>query len=138
MTPVDCMVTHNPPNSYGDCVRACIATMLDLPSADVPHFAHDNAPGDVVYQRIRDWMAPRGYMPFWVNFPDEPLDSVLSYIGTLNPDVTYMLYGSSGTGDHVVVCYGGCVVHNPQWGGPLSLAGPGSHGFWSTMVITRL
>ncbi len=36
-------VPHNPPHSYGDCFRACIASILEM---DVPHFLDGNEDDD--------------------------------------------------------------------------------------------
>ena len=33
MIPIPMRVPHNPPHSYGDCFRACIASILEM---DVP------------------------------------------------------------------------------------------------------
>ncbi len=38
MTPLTQRYLHNPPETYGDCYRACIASLLDLGLDDVPHF----------------------------------------------------------------------------------------------------
>ena len=46
MTPADQEFTHDPANGqHGDCMRACIASLLDLPIAAVPHFAQLAAEG---------------------------------------------------------------------------------------------
>ena len=39
MTPVDQSIMHDPENGkIGDCFRACVASLLDLPLEKVPHF----------------------------------------------------------------------------------------------------
>lgn len=46
MKPVDQQFVHDPANGqHGDCMRACIASLLELPIADVPHFAQLDADG---------------------------------------------------------------------------------------------
>lgn len=46
MIPVDQQFVHDPENGqHGDCMRACIASLLELPIADVPHFAQIDAEG---------------------------------------------------------------------------------------------
>ena len=40
MTPVDQEFLHDPEaGSVGDCFRACVASVLEVPTAAVPHFA---------------------------------------------------------------------------------------------------
>lgn len=46
MTPVSQEFMHDPANGlHGDCMRACLASLFDLPIADVPHFAQIAADG---------------------------------------------------------------------------------------------
>ena len=46
MTPTHCITKHNPPHSYGDCLRACVATILDFDALDVPNFADAGVDAD--------------------------------------------------------------------------------------------
>jgi len=45
MTPQDQEFINIAGQQYGDCMRACVASLLDLPIAEVPHFLRD-ADGD--------------------------------------------------------------------------------------------
>jgi hypothetical protein len=46
MTPQDQEFIHAPERGqHGDCMRACVAALLDLPIAAVPHFAQLDAEG---------------------------------------------------------------------------------------------
>lgn len=46
MTPVTQEFVHKPEEGqHGDCMRACLASLLDLPISDVPHFAQIDADG---------------------------------------------------------------------------------------------
>jgi hypothetical protein len=46
MTPVDQEFVHEPErNQHGDCMRACIASLLDLSREEVPNFAQLDAEG---------------------------------------------------------------------------------------------
>lgn len=87
-------------------------------------------------QRVREFLNP-SHTAFVTNLPPEPLDVILTFMGELNPDSVYLLFGSTDSGgDHVVVCEGGRVLHNPAWYG-CSLVGPSSHGYWQVLVIAR-
>lgn len=137
MTPVFCRVKHEPEaGTYGDCVRACIASLLDMQTEDVPHFYEDNCDGETGNARVSEWLDGRELVPFWTVFPgSDPLDAVFQHMGAVNPNVHYLLFGNSGAGDHVVVCKGGKIVHNPSWVDD-GIAGPNSNGFWMIMVLT--
>jgi hypothetical protein len=139
MQPVICRVKHDPPHSYGDCIRACVASILELDAEDVPHFAHDNPDGTVAFVRLRDWLKTVGYAPFVVGFPGAvPMDQLLSDMQDHQPDIVYMLFGGvHGGGDHVVVCRGGEVIHNPAWIG-CSIVGPTSQDQWQIVVLVKL
>lgn len=68
---------HNGLGIAGDCMRACLASLLDLPYDQVPHFVHygDGRPiqeiqtddplidehGALWYRRCRRWMRARGH-----------------------------------------------------------------------------
>lgn len=139
MQPVHCQVKHDPPNSYGDCLRACIATVLDMDPQEVPHFADGGASGDEAMWWLRGWAKTHGLAPFITAFPgDVSMADLLEMQRTVNPDSVYVLFGgTSGGGDHCVVCKGGEVVHNPAWYHS-SLVGPLSNGTWQILVMGRL
>jgi hypothetical protein len=137
MTPTWSLVAHQPPTAYGDCLRAALASVLDLPAEDVPHFAHDGADPEIVLQRARDYLRPMGLTAF-VSIYDgsNSRAEVLEYMAERNPDTTYLLFGLvSEGGGHVVVCTGGKVVHNPAWYG-CHVVAPGPSG-WITWVVAR-
>jgi len=60
-----CLVKNDPPYSYGDCLRACIASLLEMPTANVPHFVHDGCEPAITYQRVREWLADRKLVPMF-------------------------------------------------------------------------
>lgn len=153
MTPVVCRIKHDPDaGTYGDCVRACVATLLDLDAEAVPHFYHDNPTGAVGMERMREWLATQGLAPFAVGYPSKALicercdnvlddganlSDILKFMGEHHSGIHYMLYGGTGDGDHVVVCRGGKIVHNPAWYG-CSIIEPASVGHWQIVVLVRL
>lgn len=130
MTPTICQIKHDPPESYGDCLRACIASVLDLPPTEVPHFAdHD---GDLYesIRRIRDWYKGGVFIAQYSNQMDQ--FALLSLLGELNPGVHMLLVGES----HVVVCKDGKVVHDPAWYRKQRLDVPGD--MWTVLVLTSV
>jgi hypothetical protein len=139
MQPVICRVKHDPPHSYGDCIRACDASILELDAEGVPHVACDGPSGELAFERLRDWLKTVGYAPFVMGFPGSvPMDDLLSDMQDHHPDIVYMLFGGvRGGGDHVVVCRGGKVIHNPAWVG-CSIVGPTSKDQWQIVVLVKL
>lgn len=139
MKPVLCTVKHDPAaGTYGDCIRACIASILELTAEQVPHFAFDDPGGEVANQRIREFLASHRLAPFWINYDGSiSRDELLGMMGELNSGAVFMLYGRTDSGDHVVVCQGGEIVHDPSWYRS-PLIGAGSHGFWTVLVLGRV
>ena len=130
MTPEICMVKNDPPNSYGDCLRACIASLLNMSSAQVPHFVKDGCEPEVTYDRVRKWLAERGLIPMFIGYAaSETPDDVLQFMGETNPGVWYILFSA----DHAVVCCGNEIVHDPAW--VHSRLVPPTD-MWITMVLT--
>lgn len=137
MTPVNCRVKHAPEDGkFGDCLRACIASLLNLQAEDVPHFYEDNCDGATGQKRVNDFLASRNLAAFCSGYGGElSREEILFAMRELNPNTHYLLFGSLPNGsDHVVVCKGGEVVHNPSWF-PEPLVGPNSNGFWVVMVL---
>lgn len=139
MIPVNCRVKHDPDaGTYGDCIRACIASVLELDAEAVPHFAHDNPDENELWSRIRAWLRLSQLSPFIIQYPPMPLAELLIVMGQINPDAHYLLFGGTASGnDHVVVCHGGELAHNPAWYGG-SIVAPTSLDMWQVVVLTRI
>jgi hypothetical protein len=142
MKPAFCKTIHDPPMSHGDCVRACIASILELNSDSVPHFFHDGCNGLVADIRIRDFLAIHGLVRFTTVYPgDISLAELLAMMSDLNPSAHYMLTGTTSQGGvHMVVCRGGAIAHNPDHCG-WSIVGPVSDDSstgWIIHVLARL
>jgi hypothetical protein len=138
MTPTLCRVKHDPPNTYGDCIRACIAAMLDITNADdVPHFLADGPDTATAFKRIADYLSTRGYVPFYSGFDASlHVDELKMHMKDNNPDVHYILFGETTAGiNHAVVCRGAEVVNDPAWF-QQSIVKPGASN-WLIMVIAR-
>lgn len=74
MTPHDQLVLHDPddPHRMGDCLRAAVASLLDLDPADVPHFVQEgyhagdtDNDGTAWYDLLRGFLRSRGYDILW-------------------------------------------------------------------------
>lgn len=140
MTPVLCRIKHDPEaGTYGDCVRACVAAMMDLQAEDVPHFYHDGCDGEEGHRRVSAFLAGIGYAPFYSNFDARAtIEEVFAFMEVMNPGPHYMLLGRTAGGeDHAIVCKGGEMVHDPAWMRQ-RVCQPASAGLWQVMVVARL
>ncbi len=131
MKPVDQLIVPTHPNlpPYGDCFRACIASLLELPALEVPHF-FDYADGDADrgFRAANDWLEPRGlgYVDMPVSAGDLPSFAGLMLRGY------HVLSGESGLSVHAVVAHRGHPVHDPHPARPgvrPMVLGPGAEGY---------
>lgn len=147
MTPVKQLYRHDPDQGVqGDCLRAAIASMLDLPAADVPHFAQPDGPGTKIVSgptglmHVEHFLEQRGWTLFQivVEDTDNNVDAVLQLVGDQNWGVHWLLIGRSIAGNHVVVCKGPKIVHDPAQDkrDPI-LTGPLKGGYWRVCVIAK-
>lgn len=133
-----CIVKHDPPNSYGDCLRACIASITNAEKIDdVPHFYRD---GDDERAQIefRHWLwMTHNIRPFYVAMPSSvSLEDIFAMMTGVNTDVEYLLFCQCSGGDHVVICRNDAMTHNPSWDNA-SISGPCENGFWVIVVMVR-
>jgi hypothetical protein len=72
MKPVDMLhLDHgNPGAEYGDCLRCCVASILDLPAASVPHFAGLPDPTVNWTGRLQNFLSARGQ--YYIEVTDIP------------------------------------------------------------------
>lgn len=136
MTPQKQLLFHNPPETYGDCHRAALASILDLPILDVPHFMHGlaNNEGEEFERRQRDFLSHLGLWPICIPF-NMVLEDLLLTLSIQCP-TTYYLLGGSTVRDcgHTVVGCGGGIVHDPHPNN-CGLSGPMEDGYyWVTFI----
>ena len=111
MKPVDQQVLHDPDNGkYGDCMRACIASLLELPAEEVPHFfktGNDNDFDDKLDQYLR-W---QGYSLLDITYFEFG-----RYQGIRGEtDIHHIISGYTERGTyHATVGHRGKVVHDPH------------------------
>ncbi len=101
---------HDPPKTYGDCHRTCLAMMLGTDRDLVPHFYHltsdeDEVPG--MYDAwLRDcWGCAVGRYVY--EGDGDPRDIVRT-LGTMNGELPFLLLGTGHAGvGHSIVIAGG-------------------------------
>ena len=123
-----CKVRHNPPEKRGDCIAACVNTLLD--SDDVPH-TFNQADGVKGWEEMREYLKTIGKTACMFPFLEEPFE----YMKTNNPDVKYIMLCSTSRGeDHAVVCVNDEIVHNPAWT-PHNITGAHSMGYYIVIIL---
>ena len=148
MTPVKQLFRHDADAGVlGDCMRACIASVLDLSAEDVPHFVQPDGPRTPepdmreVWHHIDRFLASHGsgyaFFRSALSSPED-LNGVLNVIGEANPDRHWLLSGQSVLGNHMVVCKGTQIVHDPalEERDPI-LVGPMDTDLWEIGLIVK-
>ena len=136
MEPRYSMTPHNPPESWGDCHRACVASIVEVAPWEVPHIweGYDGTDDQIEVGRRNDilnnWLLDRGFIlhNFYVH-GTHPVEELIDNISEANPGVYWILSGWSSNGaNHAVICRNGEVVHNPTPGSEID--GPMDDGTW--------
>ncbi len=117
MKPVEQTIMHDQEKGViGNCFQACIASLLEIPLEEVPHFVEGNQDAYFWRKELNVWLAPRGlsFVEIWcpnlANFrwyADEQLANVGYYV----------LSGPSPRQknvEHAVIAKGGEIVFDPH------------------------
>ena len=130
MIPVKQQNLHRPSEGvWGDCHRAAIASILEKPLDDVPHFGDGGPDGEEFARREADYLRAQGIVPIRVIYTDD-LPLVLAAVGKMNPGVCYLLGGQSRTGvDHTVVGLNDAIAHDPSIN-ESGIIGPCADGYY--------
>lgn len=129
MNPRNCSIKHNPPYSHGDCMRACLATLLDRD--DVPHF-FDGRSFEMAWMDLRLWLSAQKKTIAFFPSPDHA-----ETMSEVNSFVPYILMYSTGETDHAAIFRNGEKIHDPAWY-TLATIKPHSIGFFIIIIITDL
>lgn len=97
---------------YGNCLSACVASILELPLRDVPWFADPSEKGKSDwYHSLRDFCLKHGFEPVYHYIQREKMDEGITY----PLDRYHMISGISPRGySHAVVGFNGKIVHDPH------------------------
>lgn len=122
-------------NERNDCVRACIASLLEMETEQLPNFFAQPEIGQYEMQR---WLALRGLIAAVIALPGEwSFDTMGEFMRTHYADTHYMLWCKSGDDDHSVICINARMVHNPAWY-KCGIDGPHSSGVWIVWIIAKV
>lgn len=124
------MIPHEQKNGL-DCYRTAVACILDLSSPDeIPCSFTECRTADQQAQKMREWLSGHGLNLVRVAFNGDEVQVVLDYMEAMNPGAWWLLSGASGNRsadyNHVVVCQGGRIAHDPS-PAKVGLSGP-CHG----------
>ena len=110
MTPQDQEFTHRPEiGQSGDCARAVLASLMDLPISEVPHFAQLAQQDGSFYDRINAFLESHGYEMLWHVTP--------IYYLKEGVEIYHYMSGPSPRGNgiwHAVVGCNGEIVFDPH------------------------
>lgn len=118
MKPVDKLIVHDPENGlFGDCLRACVASILELSAEEVPHF-YRNGFGDENHLKAQaeldEFLARYGLVQMCF-----PWDGLMEKNGATTRKIIEnswsIIGGKNAQGvDHAVVGCGLTPVHDPN------------------------
>ena len=114
MTPVKQSVKHDPANGrYGDCMRCCIASMLDMQPAGIRNFGELASKGaEEFWSAVNDFLIFLGYRIATFAF-DAEVPEVLASMELHNSGMYWIMGCAGPKANHSVVCCGGRVVSDP-------------------------
>lgn len=108
-------IRHDPDNGdWGDCFRACLASLLEIDAADVPHFMDGGFDPLHTFSNVQDWLAPMGWGMASI-VVDCDLQEALDFNCAIRFKAHFMVTGMGPTGcDHTVLATEGAIVHDPS------------------------
>lgn len=111
MKEVCCIEFHKPDEGkYGDCLRACVATILELPRENVPHFYGGGVDEVEATKAFNTFLSGRGLTSVHVKQEGLTVDDIIGLAGDMFVDI----HGVALNGDHAVVVKNGSIVWNPS------------------------
>jgi hypothetical protein len=110
------MYRHVPEDGlFGDCHRACYASILEVPIEEIPHFFDQDRSWEESQPLFREVWDRFKIRELQIIFPEGDLDLIMQTLENLNPGVPYILGGRSRSGvNHSVVCVGGEIFCDPS------------------------
>lgn len=115
MRPVFQTITTLDPEKklWGDCLRACIASLFEFDIEHVPHFCDEFLYPEGFYPALQEWLARRDFT--YINFPVPAgeLEGFKKQLRAMNIAAFHLLGGRNGGNNHIVVAQFGDIVHDP-------------------------
>lgn len=104
MKPQKQTIIHDPENGkVGNCLQACLSSLLDMDIDEVPHFAAHRGPD--WFDRMNDWLLSQGY---WIL-------TITAWDNQFTPHGYCIANGTSPRGiKHSVIAKDGSIVFDPH------------------------
>ena len=120
-----------------------LACLLEIPPKEIPNFAdglaYDKEGVEEYWKRKKKWLDDRGWA--WASFAFDSsfsLEDMLDHGSELNQKMHWVLCGKSRNGtNHVVICKGGEIVHDPAIDGS-GIVGPTNENWWHIEYLVPL
>lgn len=137
MKPLKQRFRHDPDNGiWGDCHRAAIASIFELPLDEVPHFLDKGVDSTIGAAAQDAWLATRKMGSFSVAFDIELID-LLEMMAINATDVFWILGGTSRNQvNHSVVACGGLILHDPSLDNSGIVAPCNDGHYWVTVFTS--
>ena len=113
---VDMSILHNPDKGeYGDCFRACIASLLEMNIQNVPHFLDGENPYKW-YEELSEWLGNMGLAYFEYPISEQGIDKWKELFKSIGVPVYHEICGASPRGNfnHSVIGCNGQVIFDPH------------------------
>lgn len=141
MTPHKQLFSHRPAEGqYGDCHRTCIACLLDVLPAEVPHpYLNGSVSAEEANEVLDFWLYERfGLRQVHMVYGGKAvLGEMLKVISGLNPGLHFIVSGTSRTGcNHFVIACDGEIIHDPSTSDS-GIVGPCDDGLWWITFLAK-
>lgn len=128
---------HKPDQGmWGDCHRACYATILGKELWEVPHFYDEGRSGTEARKIAQEFLDREGLVELSAGYEgDADHRILLAIINEHTPNVPFILSGMSKNGtNHSVVALNGDIYHDPSLD-QSGIIGPTDTGHWWVVHI---
>jgi hypothetical protein len=104
----------------GNCLAACVASLLEIPLEDVPNFCALGSGDGRWFKNLNDWLRPFGLAYAEFNYPDEGVPEWFFTVPFIQPGALWIAGGPSPRGDrdmeHCVIMRGPGreLLHDPN------------------------
>lgn len=124
-------VTDTERGVFGDCLRAAVASILDLPLSSVPHYMQIHRDAKEAYRAYQEFIASHGYMA--VQMPGRMFMDLIRDTGVDCYHLISVPDHENGVA-HSLVGLNGQIVHDPMPGGGQI---PGTIDDWHVCVFVK-
>lgn len=121
----------------GDCYRSSLACMLNLKPEEFPHIDASQLNADDFNKHFDNELRQRGLSSINLYYDGNlELKEILDFVGYMNPNLYYLLTGTSSNNNcHVVICKGNEIYWDTSETNS-GIVGPCDDGFYYITFLT--